>query len=479
MFAATPEAYQLLHEGTKALARIEANGIRIDMEYLNSATKFAGERVQTLKEELRNDDIFPTWRKKYGDRTEVGSHDQLATIIFDVLGHPYPVDLDDEEQEYTEEGHAKKRKADEKILEKVDLPIVGKFLEYIKWRKAKNTYLEGIRREVVDDLLHPSFNLHLVRTYRSSCDTPNFQNIPIREGEMAELIRQCFIAREGHVFVELDYKALEVRIATCYHKDPVMIKYNNDPTTCMHRDAAADCFMLKHKQVSEEARFYAKNQFVFPEFYGSYFKQCAPNLWESIERYDLKTVDGIPLKEHLAKKGIRKLGKCKKRVDPVPGTFEDHIRGVEKALWSRFKVYADWKIRWWKEYQKKGYFVSHTGFCVKGELEKNDCINYPIQGSAFHCNLWSMIQLNKWLIKNKMRSMVVGQIHDSIIGDVHIDELDDFLAKAKQVTTVDLPRHWKWIIVPLSIEASVAPIGSSWFHKEPWNDKQGKWGPGK
>ena len=65
-----------------------------------------------------------------------------------------------------------------------------------------------------------------------------------------------------------------------------------------------------------------------------------------------------------------------------------------------------------------------------------------------------------------MRSRIVGQIHDSIVADVHKDELDDFLQRAKKIMTRMLPRAWKWLIVPLTVEAEVSPLGGSWFDKK-------------
>ena len=80
--------------------------------------------------------------------------------------------------------------------------------------------------------------------------------------------------------------------------------------------------------------------------------------------------------------------------------------------------------------------------------------------------LWSLIQLNRWLRKNKMRSKIVGQIHDSIVADVHEDELEDYLAQAKQIMTQDLLKKWKWIIVPLDVEAEVTPVDGTWYEKK-------------
>jgi len=32
--------------------------------------------------------------------------------------------------------------------------------------------------------------------------------------------------------------------------------------------------------------------------------------------------------------------------------------------------------------------------------------------------------------------------------------------------TIDLRKHWSWIIVPMDVDAEVSPMGRSWFEKE-------------
>ncbi len=105
-----------------------------------------------------------------------------------------------------------------------------------------------------------------------------------------------------------------------------------------------------------------------------------------------------------------------------------------------------------------------TGFVCSGVFTKEQAYNYPISGPAFHLLLWSLIQMVKWQRKVKQRSRIIGQIHDSIFADVHRDELDDWLAKVKQVMTVDVRKHWDWVITPLEIDAEIAE--SNWFDKK-------------
>lgn len=318
----------------------------------------------------------------------------------------------------------------------------------------------------------------------NSSDSPNFQNFPVRDADVGKLIRSCFVPRPGNVLVEMDYAGIEVRISAAYHRDPVMLEYINDPTKDMHRDMAAQIYCIKPEHVSKKARYCAKNQFVFPEFYGSYWGQCAPHLWDSIAKHGLE-VDGVSIKKMLRRKGIKSLGETishykdgrsdldgrsrgagSGRIETKPGTFMEHIRQVEQDFWGvRFRVYDRWKKRWWDDYMKRGGFKTLTGFWIEGVMKRNDVINYPVQGSAFHCLLWSLIRLQRELRRRKMRALIVGQIHDSIVADVPAEELDDFLILAKRIMTKEIRKHWKWIIVPLDIEAEVAE--SNWFEKKP------------
>lgn len=451
--ATTADAYDLIHQGTLALSAVEAAGIRIDVDYLHRAIKKATNQIKKLETALQETDVFKAWQKRFGTSTKLGSRSQLGTVFFEVLGY----------------NRSESNKSnDEKAFIHIDHSFIKDYFTIEKLKKAKQTYLEGILRECVDGYLHAFYNLNIARSYRSTSDNPNFQNMPVRNELMSRLIRQCFIARKDHQLVEIDFSGIEVCGAACYNKDPVLIEYICDKTKDMHRDMAAQCFMLPTKQVAKKTRYAAKNMYVFPEFYGSYYVDCSRNLWEAIDNLQLKTEkDGIPLYDWLRSKGIKKLGKCDPKARPVPGTFEHHIQAVEKDFWERrFKVYADWKRRWYNRYLQEGGFNLLTGFRINGVYRRNEVINLPIQGTSFHFLLWCLIQLNRELRKRKMKSVIVGQIHDSIVADVHEDELDDYLVLVKQIMTVDLPHHWKWINVPLSVEAEVSPPGGSWYDKE-------------
>jgi DNA polymerase-1 len=454
---ATPEAYQLLHQGTLALAEVEVAGMKIDVDYLNKSIKRTNSQIKEIESELEGDKLFRIWRRINRDKTNLGSRQQLARVLV-AEGILKNVQINPKTNFV---------KADETALEKTGHPFVAKYIKMEKLKKAESTYLRGIKREVVDGFIHPIFNLNIPITYRGSCECPNTNNQPKQIEEMAKLVRTAFIPRKNHVLIELDFKGVEVCVAACYNKDPNLISYVKDKTKDMHRDTAADLFKCDIKDVSKDMRFHAKNQFVFAEFYGSVFQQCAPSLWESIKRHDLTMSDGTKVLEHLRENGIKSLGPCTfdREYQTKKGTYEHLVKAVEESFWGdRFKVYAKWKEDWWKQYLKRGWAEYHTGFVIRGLYKRNEVINYPIQGSAFHCLLWCLIKLIKWIRKHKMKSRVINQVHDSLICDVHEKELEVFLGKALHLMRNEILKHWPWLIVPLDVEGEL--YRKNWYEKE-------------
>lgn len=448
----TKEAFQLMMQGSEALANMSSAGMRIDTEYLDRKIVEIGNRIKEKQQELEATEFYGLWRKRFGANANLGSRPQMGDIIYKDLGF--------ECKHFSDTG---KPRVDVDALADIDHPFVNDYVRWQKLNKLHSTYLLGIRNEVdLRGFLHPSYNLHTVATTRSSCDLPNIQNIPIRDKDIASEIRPAFIPRNGHRLVEIDFSGAEVRCACAYHHDPVMIKYVLEDYD-IHKDMAGECYLCPDSLISGDMRGTAKGMFVFASYYGDWYVQISQNLWKAVDRYDLKLKDGTSLREHLNQKGMTTLE-----------AFTNHIKVVCDRFWfERFKVYSQWKEEWWNEYLKRGWFQMKTGFVCQGAYRRNQVINFAVQGSAFHWNLWVLIQLNKWLKKWKMRTRLIGQIHDSMVLDVYEGELQDVLAKVRQLITVDLPNFWKWINVPVNAEFSVCD--TNWHTKKKWKVENGIW----
>jgi hypothetical protein len=244
-----------------------------------------------------------------------------------------------------------------------------------------------------------------------------------------------------------------------------MLKYITDTTSDMHGDMAKEIFILPefNKKDHKTLRNATKNGFVFPQFYGDYYKNCAINIackWMGLPEGRWREGQGIEfgdknISDHFISKGIRSID-----------AFTEHMKKIEDFFWNkRFKVYAQWKDKWWEQYQKDGYIDSLTDFRYSGVMNKKDVINYPIQGSSFHCLLWSLTRIDEIMLAEKWKTRIIGQIHDSIIFDVFPKEREHVLKTVKRVFVEELPAHWDWIIVPIEIEAEIADIDCPWADK--------------
>jgi DNA polymerase I len=436
MRPASPQAVKLLHDGSLVHSDMESVGIKIDVDYLDSAIEKLKGKITSLESDLQRSRVFKLWKKKFGDKTKLGNRQQMATILFDVMNHPYPGD----KEKHEETG---RYSADEEILKQVKEPFCKEYLKIEKLKKVKNTYLMGIKSELTSEaFIHPFWNLHLATTYRPSCDSPNVQNQPKHDEEFAKLVRRAFIPRSSkRRLVEIDLKGAEVCTAACYNHDPKLIEYIKNPKLDMHRDLAMQ--ILKRDTVTDNMRYVTKNSFTFATFYGSYYAQIAPILWREFKKFKVE----LPFRKY--------------------SQFEKHLQTIEHDFWhNRFKVYNQWREDWWDKYLQRGWARTLTGFVLQGLQNKNDIINYPIQGSSFHCLLWFVIQMNRWLKKNRMKSVLIMEIHDSAVADVVESEREDYFAKAKELITVDLPKAWSWICVPFTPEMEMTDPGESWYDKK-------------
>ena len=262
---------------------------------------------------------------------------------------------------------------------------------------------------------------------------------------------------KNHRICEADYGSLEVRIAGCYTQDPVLLKYINNPKTDMHKDSAVGLFCLDKSKVTDDIRFYAKNGYVFANFYGASPKSCARSLWKVIP--DLKLEDETPLEEHMLEQGFKNYK-----------IFEDHIIEYSSAFWKKFKVFKKWQEKTIKFYHENGYIENKFGFRRRGFLGRNEIINTNIQGSAFQCLLWALIETTKIQRKRKWQSRVIGQIHDSMITSIHDDEVTEVTRTIKYLMEEKLREVYPWVITPMDAEFEITEPGGSWFTLKKFKD---------
>lgn len=83
-------AFKLFFDGARALAEVEANGIRMDVPYLDKSIAEVESKISTLELQLEDFALAKKWRNIYGVKTNYGSPVQMSKMLFEEMGYQSP-----------------------------------------------------------------------------------------------------------------------------------------------------------------------------------------------------------------------------------------------------------------------------------------------------------------------------------------------------------------------------------------------------
>ncbi|MGH2556015.1 MAG: DNA polymerase I [Actinomycetota bacterium] len=220
------------------LGRMQATGVRIDVDYLNEMSESLGDRMATIEK-----DIY----RHAGEEFNIGSPPQLAVILYERLQLPI--------LKRTIKGRAPSTDAD--VLEKLreHHPIVEALLQFRELSKLKSTYLDALPPLVNPKTgrIHTTYNQVGAATGRLSSVNPNLQNIPVR-GELGRQVRRAFIpGAEDRVLLVADYSQIELRVIAHLSGDEAMAEaFAADKD--FHAATAAKVFGVPEEEVDGPMR---------------------------------------------------------------------------------------------------------------------------------------------------------------------------------------------------------------------------------
>ena len=88
------------------------------------------------------------------------------------------------------------------------------------------------------------------------------------------------------------------------------------------------------------------------------------------------------------------------------------------------------------------------------EFAQRAAINQPLQGSAADLIKMAMIETQKLLVENKLKTKMIIQVHDELVFELPKDELDQVKELVTKAMELNQP-----LSVPLVIDIN---YGSSW-----------------
>lgn len=391
----------------KILTDMEREGVKIDVEALKEYGQALDRDILGLRMEILS----------YADPGfNPDSPKQLGVLLFEKLGL--------EGGKKTSTGQYS---TDEKVLSKLASahPVVGKILEYRACTKLKSTYVDKLPTLIdANGRVHTTYAQAFTETGRLSSSDPNLQNIPIRT-ERGKLIRKAFVARdEKHVLISADYSQIELRLMAAFSRDSAMMSaFKNGED--IHRDTASRVFNVMPAFVTPEQRSQCK-MVNFGIIYGI-------------------SAFGLSQRLKVSRKEAANL------IDTYFRLYPSVRKYMEKAIAeAREKGYAETVLG-----RRRTLRDINSRNATARSAAERDAINTPIQGSAADLIKVAMVKVDRALRAEGLRTKMVLQIHDELVFDTPVEEVD----KVKEIVRREMTSAMDFG-VPLDIGIGV---GSNWL----------------
>lgn len=391
----------------RVLAKMEKDGVKMDLDSLRSFAAGLREEVQQREEKIRAMAGNPN--------LNISSPKQIAALLYDEL-------------QLLQRKKKGNDSTDEETLLSIEdrHPIVREILEFRAAKKLLSTYIEPFPGYISrsDGKIHTCFNQALTATGRLSSSNPNLQNIPIRS-ERGKEIRKAFVpSRKGGVIMSADYSQIELRIMAHLSQDRHLIEAFNSGLD-VHKATAAKIFGIDSSEVSAEQRRIAKTA-NFGIMYGISAFGLSQRL--SCSRAEAKQIIDDYFESFPAIRSFIE--------DTLTAAREN---GYVETIFGRRRFVPD---------------VNSRNGTVRALAERN-AVNAPIQGTSADIIKMAMAGVDRRLSEAGLKSRMVLQIHDELLFDALEEEIDTLKA-----IVVEEMENVVRLSVPLTVECD---YGKNWL----------------
>ena len=395
----------------RVLARMERNGVKVDLPQLK---KFETE----LRAELAG--IQAGIREMAGEpELNISSPMQVGIVLFEKLA------LDPKAKKTGSKGYYS---TDEETLAAIQdkHPIVNDILEFRAVKKLLSSYIEPFPGFInpVTGKVHTTFNQALTATGRLSSSKPNLQNIPVRT-ERGREIRKAFIpsAPDG-VIMSADYSQIELRIMAHLSGDAHLIEAFRQGKD-VHAITAAKIFGIDADEVTPDQRRIAKTA-NFGIMYGISAFGLAQRL--KIPRGDAKKIIDDYFTNFPAVSAFIS--------DTIASARE---KGYVETLFGRRRYLPD---------------ITSRNATVRALAERN-AVNAPIQGTSADIIKIAMVEVDREMQAQGLKSRMVLQVHDELVFDAVQEEIGTLerMVVEKMQNVIELS-------IPLTVECN---YGKNWL----------------
>ena len=350
-----------------------------------------------------------------GDEFNLESPKQIQQILFSEEGFGL------EPKKKTAKGQPS---TNEEALKLLDHPLVDLIMSYRTLTKLNSTYLEALPKQINRNTgrLHTSYHQAVTATGRLSSSKPNFQNIPIRTEQGAQ-IRSAFIANKGNVILAADYSQIELRIMAHISEDKSLIEsFRNNVD--VHRSTAAQVFNTELDKVTKDQRRKAK-AINFGLIYGMSAFGLAKQI--DVSRTEAKQyIDGY--------------------FENYPGVLKFMDETKEKAKSQGYVETILGRRLYLPQINAKNKMLQQHAL--------RTAINAPMQGSSADIIKKAMLDIQAWIDAEDNGIKMIMQVHDELVFEVQEEKSMEYAEIIRSMMAETLK-----LSIPLDVDVG---IGSNW-----------------
>jgi len=367
--------YQELEIPTmEILSRMESLGIGVEKKKLSELRTYF-ETEENLQIKKAYDSV--------GHEFNVASPKQLQSVLFEELALP--------KTKRIKTGYSTDAESLEWLFATTQHPVIEALLRVREVSKLKTT-IEGLLSAVgADNRIHTTFQQTITATGRLSSTEPNLQNIPIRTEE-GRRIRDCFVAQEPYVdLLTADYSQIEMRIMAHLSDDHELLEAFRSGED-LHSTVASQVFNVKVADVDADMRRQIKAM--------SYGLAYGLSSYGLAQQLDISPTDASIL-----------MGKYFERFGGIQSYLKEVVRiardkGYTETIMGRRRYLPD---------------LNHENR-QRREVAERMALNAPIQGSAADIIKVAMVNVDRAIASEKLKSRLLLQVHDELIFEVAAGE---------------------------------------------------------
>ena len=382
------------------LGRMEARGIRVDVELLRTIAAEFTQEVATLNAKIQ---------EEAGHEFKVNSPQQLQSVLFEELGLTAVKKI--------KSGYSTDAQSLEAIQD--SHPIIPLILRFREVEKLRGTYGAPLIDAVGSDgRIHATFHQTVARTGRLSSDNPNLHNIPVRSQEGRRL-RFAFVPSLGWELAVADYNQIELRILAHLSQDPGLLAAfasNED----VHRTIAASVFGVPPGEVSHEQREHAK--------------AVSYGLAYGMEAFGLSQRLGVPVSaaKEIMDKYFAGFPSLRAYMDAT--IKQIRAQGYSRTEFGRIRPFPDLA----------------TAVGPQRLAAERQAMNSGIQGLAADIFKSALVRLDRRLSAEGLAARLILQVHDEVLVEAPPEEhqkveeiiLDALINAAHLSVPLEISLHW-------------------------------------